>query len=112
MKTAGVLRLKLEFERQEWRLVCEEAQRAHYAKKALQDAQLAAQREARDLRLAELRKACELRELEFKAEQEKALLEAVIEAKKDPARNIKLVPTSKKRRLRNILLIFRKLLIV
>ena len=82
VETADVLRLKLEFEREEWRLVCEEAQRAHDAKKALQDAQLAAQREARDLRLAELRKARELRELEFKAEQEKALLEAEILAKK------------------------------
>ena len=60
VEIADVLRLKLKFEREEWRLVCEEAQRAHDAKKALQDAQLAAQHEARDLGLAELRKAREL----------------------------------------------------
>ena len=73
VETAEIVRLKLDF-----------------AKKALQDAQLAAQHEeaqkaeakrARDLRLAELKEARELRELELKAEQEKALLEA----KKDAA---------------------------
>ena len=79
-----------------------------------------------------------MRELELKAEQEKALLAAEIEAKKeaaarehelkmaglgkqspsdkasvfDPARNIRLVPPFKKRRLITILLILRKLLIV
>ena len=123
-ETAKVLKLKLEFER-------EERQKAR-------DAEKAAGKEARDLRLAELQEACELRELELKAEQEKALLAAEIEAKKeaaarehelkmaglgkhppsdrastfDPARNIRLVPPSKKRRLINILLILRKLLIV
>ena len=77
-----------------------------------------------------------MRELELKAEQEKTLLAAEIEAKKeaavrehelkmaslgkqspsdkasafDPARNIRLVPP--KRRLINISLILRKLLIV
>ena len=94
-ETAEIVRLKLDFEREERRL-------AREAEKALQDAQLAAQREqaqrareeaqkareaaeaeaqrARDLRLAELKEARELRELELKAEQEKALLEAEKEA--------------------------------
>ena len=102
-ETAEIVRLKLDFEREERRL-------ARKAEKALQDAQLAAQREeaqkareaaeaeakrarkaaeaedqrARDLRLAELKEACELHELEL-AEQEKALLAAEIEAKKDAA---------------------------
>ena len=117
-ETAEIVRLKLDFEREEWRL-------AREAEKALQDAQFAeaqkdreeAQR-ARDLRLAELKEARKLCELELKAEQEKALLAAEIEAKKeaaarehelkmaslgkqspsdkasvfDPARNIRLVP--------------------
>ena len=163
-ETAEIVRLKLDFEREERRL-------AREAEKALQDAQLAAQHEeaqrardakkvarkaaeaeakrpreaaeaeaekARELRLAELKEARELRELELKAEQEKALLAAEIEAKKeaaarehelkmaslgkhspsdkasafDPARNIRLVPPFKKRRLINILLILRKLQIV
>ena len=69
---------------------------------------------ARDLRLAELKEARELRELELKAEKEKALLAAELEAAArehelqmaslgkhspsdrarvfDPARNIRLVP--------------------
>ena len=94
-ETAEIVRLKLDFEREERRL-------ARKAEKALQDAQFAeaqkareaaeaeakrareaaeaeAQR-ARDLRLAELKEARELRELELKAEQEKALLEAEKEA--------------------------------
>ena len=94
-ETAEIVRLKLDFEREERRLAREEAQRAREAEKALQDAQLAAQREeaqkareaaeaeakrARDLKLAELKEARELRELELKAEQEKALLEAEKEA--------------------------------
>ena len=104
-ETAEIVRLKLDFEHEEWRLAHEEAgeeaQRAHDAEKALQDAQFAeAQRareeaqkareaaeaegqRARDLRLAELKEARELRELELKAEQEKALLEA---KKEDAAR--------------------------
>ena len=123
-ETAEIVRLKLDFEREERRL-------AREAEKALQDAQLA---QARELRLAELKEARELRELELKAEQEKALLEAEKEAAVrehelkmaglgkqspsdrasvfDPARNIRLVPPFKKRRLINILLILRKLLIV
>ena len=94
-ETVEIVRLKLDFER-------EERQLAREAEKALQDAQLAAQREqaqraeaeaqkardaekaareeARELRLAELKEARELRELELKAEQEKALLEAEKEA--------------------------------
>ena len=94
-ETAEIVRLKLDFEREERRLAREEAreeaqrardaekaareaaeaeaQKARDAEKALQDAQLA---QARELRLAELKKARELRELELKAEQEKALLEA------------------------------------
>ena len=113
--TAEIVRLKLDFER-------EERQLARDAEKALQDAQFAeaqkAREAARELKLAELKEARELRELELKAEQEKALLEAEIEAKKeaaarehelkmsslpkqspsdkasafDPARNIRLVP--------------------
>ena len=110
-ETAEIVRLKLDFEREERRL-------AREAEKALQDAQLAAQlseaEKARELRLAELKEARELRELELKAEQEKALLEAEKEAAArehelkmaslgkqspsdkasvfDPARNIRLVP--------------------
>ena len=100
-ETAEIVRLKLDFEREERRLEREEAQRAREAEKALQDAQReeakkardaekaareAAEAEAqraRDLRLAELKEARELRELELKAEQEKALLAAEIEAKKE-----------------------------
>ena len=97
VETAEIVKLKLDFEREERRL-------AREAEKALQDAQLAAQfaeaqkareaaeaeaqkaREAaRELRLAELKEARELRELELKAEQEKALLAAEIEAKKEAA---------------------------
>ena len=111
VETAEIVRLKLDFEREERRL-------AREAEKALQDAQLAAQREeaqkareaaeaeakrareaaeaeaqrARDLRLAELKEARELRELELKAEREKRDLElkaeqekALLEAEKEAA---------------------------
>ena len=117
-ETAEIVRLKLDFEREERRL-------AREAEKALQDAQFAEAQKARELRLAELKEARELRELELKAErekrdlelkaeQEKALLEAEKEAAArehelkmaslgkhspsdkasvfDPARNIRLVP--------------------
>ena len=110
-ETAEIVRLKLDFEREERRL-------AREAEKALQDAQLAAQPEeaqkareaaeaeanrareaaeaeaqrARDLRLAELKEARELRELELKAEREKRDLElkaeqekALLEAEKEAA---------------------------
>ena len=90
-ETAEIVRLKLDFEREERRLAREaekalqdaqfaEAQRAREeAKRAREAAEAEAQR-ARDLRLAELKEARELRELELKAEQEKALLEAEKEA--------------------------------
>ena len=117
-ETAEIVRLKLDFEREERRL-------AREAEKALQDAQFAEAQRARDLRLAELKETRELRELELKAEQEKRDLElkaeqekALLEAEKegaarehelkmaglgkhspsdkasafDPARNIRLVP--------------------
>ena len=101
-ETAEIVRLKLDFEREERRLAREaekalqdaqfaEAQRAREeaqkareaaeaeAKRAREAAEAEAQR-ARDLRLAELKEARELRELELKAEREKALLEAEKEA--------------------------------
>ena len=90
-ETVEIVRLKLDFEREERRLAREEAQRAREeaqrareaaeaeAQKA-RDAEKAAREEARELRLAELKEARELRELELKAEQEKALLEAEKEA--------------------------------
>ena len=118
-ETAEIVRLKLDFDREERRL-------AREAEKALQDAQLAAQREeaqkAREAAEAEAKRARDLelkaerekRDLELKAEQEKALLEAEKEAAAcehelkmaslgkhspsdkasafDPARNIRLVP--------------------
>ena len=77
VETAEIVRLKLDFEREERRLAREEAQRAREAAEA--EAQKAREA-ARDLRLAELKEARELRELELKAEQEKALLEAEKEA--------------------------------
>ena len=105
-ETAEIVRLKLDFEREERRLAREaekalqdaqfaEAQRAREAaeaeaKRAREAAEAEAKRareaaeaeakRARDLRLAELKEARELRELELKAEQEKALLEAEKEA--------------------------------
>ena len=101
-ETAEIVRLKLDFEREERRLAREaekalqdaqfaEAQRAREeaqkareaaeaeAKRAREAAEAEAQR-ARELRLAELKEARELRELELKAEKEKALLEAEKEA--------------------------------
>ena len=95
METTEIVRLKLDFEREERRLACEEAQKAREAVEAeakrareaaeaeaqrARDAEKAAREEARELRLAELKEARELRELELKAEQEKALLEAKKEA--------------------------------
>ena len=137
-ETAEIVRLKLDFEHEEWRLACEEAheeaQRARDAEKAAREAAETEAQRARDLRLTELKEACESRELELKAEKEKALSAAELEAAAcehelkmaslgkhppsdkasafDPARNIRLVPPFKKRRLINILLILRKLLIV
>ena len=133
-ETAEIVRIKLDFEREERRL-------AREAEKALQDAQLAAQREqaqraeaeaqkareeARELRLAELREARELHELELKAEADKEAAAREHELKMaglgihtpkdksstfDPARNITLVPPFQEKEV-NILLILRKLLIV
>ena len=60
-ETTEVLRLKLDFEREEQRIEHEEAQRASEAAEA--EAQ-----KARDLRLAELKEAPELREFELQAE--------------------------------------------
>ena len=110
-ETAEIVRLKLDFEREERRLEREEAQRAREAEKALQDAQLAAQlseaEKARELRLAELKEARELRELELKAGADKEAAAREHELKMaslgihtpkdksstfDPARNIRLVP--------------------
>ena len=105
-ETAEIVRLKLDFKREERRLAREEAQKAREAAEAeakrareaaeaeakrareaaeaeaqrARDAEKAAHEEARELRLAELKEARELRELELKAEQEKALLEAEKEA--------------------------------
>ena len=102
-ETAEIVRLKLDFEREERRLAREaekalqdaqfaEAQRAREeAQKAREAAEAEAQR-ARDLRLAELKEARELRELELKAEREKRDLElkaeqekALLEAEKEAA---------------------------
>ena len=74
-ETAEIVRLKLDFEREERRL-------AREAEKALQDAQFAEAQRARDLRLAELKEARELRELELKAEREKRDLELKKQNKK------------------------------
>ena len=100
VETAEIVRLKLDFEREERRLAREEAQRAREAAEAeAQRAREAAEAEAqkareaaRDLRLAELKEARELRELELKAEREKRDLElkaeqekALLEAEKEAA---------------------------
>ena len=118
VETAEVVKLKLEFQREERRLEHEERRLEREEAQKARDADKAAREEARELRLAELKEAHELREIELKAEQEKALLAAEIEAKKeaaarehelkmaslgkhspsdkasafDPARNIRLVP--------------------
>ena len=110
-ETAEIVRLKLDFEREERRL-------AREAEKALQDAQFAEDQKAREaaeaeaekareLRLAELKEARELRELELKAEADKEAAAREHELKMaglgihspkdkasafDPARNIRLVP--------------------
>ena len=122
VETVEVVKLKLEFQREERRLEREERRLEREEAQKARDADKAAREEARELRLAELKEARELREIELKAEQEKALLAAEIEAKKeakkeaaarehelqmaslgkhypsdkasvfDPARNIRLVP--------------------
>ena len=116
VETAEVVRIKLDFEREERRLACEEARRAReaaeaeaqkacYVEKSLQDAQLRKQKKLE--RLAELKEARELRELELKAEADKEAAALEHELKMaglgihspkdkasafDPARNIRLVP--------------------
>ena len=100
VETVEVVKLKLEFQREERRLEREEAQKAR-------DADKAAREEARELRLAELKEARELRELELKAEADKEAAACEHELKMaslgihtpkdkssafDPARNIRLVP--------------------
>ena len=100
VETAEIVRLKLDFEREERRLAREEAQRAREAAEAeAQRAREAAEAEAqkareaaRELRLAELKEARELHELELKAEREKRDLElkaeqekALLEAEKEAA---------------------------
>ena len=114
VETAEVVKLKLEFQREERRLEREERRLEREEAQKARDAEKAAREEARELRLAELKEARELRELELKAEQEKALLEAKKEAAArehelkmaslgkhspsdkasafDPDRNIRLVP--------------------
>ena len=91
-ETAEIVRLKLDFEREERRLEREEAQKARDAEKAAREAAEAEAQRARDLRLAELKEARELRELELKAEREKRDLElkaeqekALLEAEKEAA---------------------------
>ena len=110
-ETAEIVRLKLDFEREERRLA-REAEKA--AREGARDLRLAELKEARELRELELKAEREKRDLELKAEQEKALLEAEKEAAArehelkmaslgkqspsdkagvfDPARNIRLVP--------------------
>ena len=126
-ETAEIVRLKLDFEREERRLEREEAQRAREAEKALQDAQLAAQlseaEKARELRLAELKEARELRELELKAEADKEAAAREHELKMaglgihtpmdkssafDPARNIRLVPPFQEKEVDNYFAHFEK----
>ena len=106
-ETAEVVRLKLDFEREEQRLAREEAQKARDAEKSLQDAQFVEAEKARESRIAELKEACELHELELKAEANKEAAACEHELKMaglgihslkdksstfDPARNIRLVP--------------------
>ena len=85
-ETAEIMRLKLDFEREERRLAREaekalqdaqfaEAQRAREETQKAQEAAEAEAQRARELRLAELKEARELRELELKAEKE---LEAAV----------------------------------
>ena len=103
-ETAEIVRLKLDFERQQRRLACKEA--CAEAQRA-RDAEKAAREEARELRLAELKEARELHKLELKAGADKEAAAREHELKMailgihspkdksstfDPARNIRLVP--------------------
>ena len=60
-ETAEVLRLKFDFECEECRLACEEAQRAREAENALQDAQFAEAQKAREAAEAEAQKTRDLK---------------------------------------------------
>ena len=92
VETAEVVKLKLEFQREERRLEREERRLEREEAQKARDAEKAACEEARELRLAELKEARELRELELKAEREKRDLElkaeqekALLEAEKEAA---------------------------
>ena len=92
VETAEVVKLKLEFQREERRLEREERRLEREEAQKACDAEKAAREEARELRLAELKEARELRELELKAEREKRDLElkaeqekALLEAEKEAA---------------------------
>ena len=92
VETAEVVKLKLEFQREERRLEREERRLEREEAEKACDAEKAAREEARELRLAELKEARELRELELKAEREKRDLElkaeqekALLEAEKEAA---------------------------
>ena len=92
VETVEVVKLKLEFQREERRLEREERRLEREEAQKARDAEKAAREEARELRLAELKEARELRELELKAEREKRDLEikaeqekALLEAEKEAA---------------------------
>ena len=92
VETAEVVKLKLEFQREERQLEREERRLEREEAQKARDAEKAAREEARELRLAELKEARELRELELKAEREKRDLElkaeqekALLEAEKEAA---------------------------
>ena len=111
VETAEVVKLKLEFQREERRLEREERR---LEREEAQELRLDELKEARELRELQLKAEQEKRDLELKAEQQKALLEAekqgaVCEHELkmaslgkhspsdkasafDPARNIRLVP--------------------
>ena len=82
VETAEVVKLKLEFQREERQLEREERRLEREEAQKARDAEKAAREEARELRLAELKEARELRELELKAEREKRDLELKAEQEK------------------------------
>ena len=92
-ETAEIVRLKLDFEQEERRL-------AREAEKALQDAQLAAQREeaqkAREVAEAEAKRACEAAEAEAKKAREAA------EAEAQRARELRLAELKEARELHEL----------
>ena len=82
VETAEVVKLKLEFQREERRLELEERRLEREEAQKARDAEKAACEEAQELRLDELKEARELRELQLKAEQEKCDLELKAEQQK------------------------------